>query len=47
MPDYDAVLKIMHEYFKEHGKTMSIEYTFGYFDCLAVLRRIKEGRGNE
>ena len=47
MPDYEAILKEMHEYFSKHGNTKPMEYAYGYFDCVAVLRRLQEGRKDE
>jgi len=44
MPDFDKLIKEMHEYFSKHGKTKPIEYAYGFFDAVAVLRMIQEGR---
>ena len=42
MTDYNAMIDKLHEYFDEHGKTKPIEYAFGYFDCLCVIKEILE-----
>ena len=47
MPDYEKIFKAMNEYFAKYGMTKPIEYAFGFFDCVAVLRMIQEGRTDE
>ena len=47
MTDYDKIINEMNEYFSKHGKTKPIEYAYGYFDCVAVLKMIKEGRKDD
>jgi len=47
MPDYEKIFREMHEYFANHGKAKPIEYAYGFFDCVAVLRMIQEGRKDE
>lgn len=42
MTDYNAMIDKLHEYFYEHGKTKPLEYAFGYFDCLCVIKEILE-----
>lgn len=41
MPDYDAILKKMHDFFQERGMAMPIEYAYGFFDAVAILREFQ------
>ena len=40
--DYEAVVKALEEYFKDYGLSKGVEYYFGYFDALAVVRKLQE-----
>ena len=31
-------INTMEEFYKEYGKTRSIEYTYGFFDAMSVLK---------
>ena len=42
MTDYEAMMQRLQEYFYEHGKTKPLEYAYGFFDAVAVLKLLKE-----
>ena len=42
MTDYENMIERLYEYYYENGKTKSIEYSFGFFDAVAVLRIFQE-----
>ena len=42
MLDYNSLVKAMVDYFKENGLGRSTEYYFGYFDALALVRRLQD-----
>lgn len=42
MQDFEFAIKEMQEYFKKHGSNKPIEYTFGFFDAVAVLRTLQK-----
>lgn len=44
MPDYEVIIRELQEYYVKHGKSKPIEYVFGFFDAVAVLRRMQEER---
>lgn len=34
----DAVIEALETYFEEHGKKTPMEYYYGFFDAMAVVR---------
>ena len=42
MPNYDAIVEAMYEYFYKHGISKPIEYAYGFFDAVAALRAMQE-----
>lgn len=37
----DAVIEALEDYYLEYGRETSMEYTFGFFDALGVIREMK------
>lgn len=46
MADYRDVLKValqkMNEYYCEFGNDKDLQYTYGFFDAVAVIRELSE-----
>jgi hypothetical protein len=42
MTDYETIMERLHEYFHEHGMAKSMDYSYGFFDAVAVLKLLKE-----
>ena len=42
MTDYNSMIETLYDYFCEHGNTKPIEYAYGFFDAVAVLRIFQE-----
>ena len=42
----EEILYAMQKFYMEYGKDRDLEYTFGFFDALGVLRDVMEGRFN-
>lgn len=42
MTDYDYILRKLNEYFSENNIYKSLEYSYGYFDAISVIRAIQE-----
>ncbi len=44
MKDITDTITALEKYFAEHGKAKSMEYAYGFFDALAVLRDLANNR---
>lgn len=42
MRDYDAIIKEMEEYFVKYGCGKPVGYSLGFFDCLALVKTMRE-----
>ena len=42
MLDYDTLIKTVEDYFRENGLGRSTDYYFGFFDCVSVLKAIRD-----
>jgi len=42
MPGYETVLKELQSYFAEFGIDKDIQYAFGFFDAVSVLRNLQQ-----
>ena len=38
----EKTIQKMEDYYAENGKTKSLDYAFGFFDAVAVLREMAE-----
>ena len=42
MTDFDYILRKLNDYFSENNIYKTLEYSYGYFDAISVIRAIQE-----